>query len=432
MADVASLPSTGSVGDVYHVVDTDSEYIWVQDDSPSVTGHWEEFGSKLVIDHTHSIPQLTVSGTIPSVNVSGTATGALTKTKQQDIKMSISDVGLTTTNQSIVPSYNASTGNLVTAQIRSAGEDVVASKVSFNSSNLSTTQIKGVSGTTTVVNAVTAPTTTLTPISITGVSGNTTASKATAGTNVALAKRNSSQTIVGNANVGTATTVATGLTGGSQASWSANVVNGVLSFSFTPNQLQSANTTSITPAAASTTKIYGVQSTNYTLTPYTFSDVTVPKAATAQSVASLAADLGVVTSVSSNTTTVATANENTTTVATGGVASNGAGTSIVTSITSNNVTAAGPSTLKTVATGTISETGTGSTVMTGINGATAIKAITGVSVDSQPQLVASTSGVKTGEAITFGTSGTLTVTGTTNQTTLSNGKTGTGTTGNPK
>jgi hypothetical protein len=130
-----------------------------------------------------------------------------------------------------------------------------------------------------------------TEITITGVSGSVTASKATAGTavNVAttgtavtVATRAASQTTVGNANVGTAVTVATGLSGTAySATYSA--ADECLTLS-----ALTVNTQSITPAASSSTKIYGCGDTtsitpaksNGSITPWTFSDVTVPKAAT--------------------------------------------------------------------------------------------------------------------------------------------------------
>lgn len=186
--------------------------------------------------------------------------------------------------------------------------------------------------------------------SVTGVSGSTTASKASAGTAITVATRSSSQTTVGNANVGTSvsfkavnttsdvtsTNVASptltsvvgvtgvtagsdaSLTSGSAASWAATVESNVLKFSFTPNVLQTlsggkatvistatvsnlvkSNATtpsatavtatkvtttdkSIAPAVASETKIYSVGGTT-NITPYTFEDVTVPKAATVSS-----------------------------------------------------------------------------------------------------------------------------------------------------
>ncbi len=172
--------------------------------------------------------------------------------------------------------------------------------------------------------------------SVTGVSGSTTASKATAGTAVTVAKKAASATTVGNANVGTAVTFnavssstdvsatniatpgvttvteVTAKTAGTAASWSANVTDGVLSFSWTANTPTSVTTgdikgvvisgattpsatavtaskvstasKSIAPAVASETEIYGVDGTE-SITPYTFADVTVPKAATATTVA---------------------------------------------------------------------------------------------------------------------------------------------------
>lgn len=134
---------------------------------------------------------------------------------------------------------------------------------------------------------------------VTGVSGSTTASKATAGTAVNVAKRATSQTTVGNANVGTGVGVMT----------NAVVNNEVLSFS----------TTTVTPATASTTKIYGCQSTDQSITPYTFADVTVPVKDT-----------------------------NATTVATGSLADSGTGASVLTGlgtpVTATSITALGQAT----------------------------------------------------------------------------------------
>lgn len=47
VADKASLPTNATVGDVYHVMDTHSEYVWVGADASDVThpeAHWEELG----------------------------------------------------------------------------------------------------------------------------------------------------------------------------------------------------------------------------------------------------------------------------------------------------------------------------------------------------------------------------------------------------
>ena len=62
VASFDKLPTTAEPGDVYHVIDRDSEYVWVFDNDPAVQGHWEEFGSKFVIDHIHPAT-LTGTGT---------------------------------------------------------------------------------------------------------------------------------------------------------------------------------------------------------------------------------------------------------------------------------------------------------------------------------------------------------------------------------
>lgn len=47
VADKASLPTGAAVGDVYHVIDTHSEYVWVdanESDATHPEAHWEELG----------------------------------------------------------------------------------------------------------------------------------------------------------------------------------------------------------------------------------------------------------------------------------------------------------------------------------------------------------------------------------------------------
>jgi hypothetical protein len=281
VATVADLPKTGNkVGDVYHVTADHSEYVWAKVDN-GTSESWEEFGDHFLVEHTHDV---TVTGTNESSAVTGSAivtggnsSSSVSVPNAPKVSASAKYAKVSTGNDTFVQSYPGATSKMVTASIKPTGP--------------ATTVIKSV---------------TPTPGSVIGVSGNnTTASKATAGTaiNVAtvdtavtVATRASSQTTVGNANVGSATTVATGLTGGSvttgtQASWEASVIDGVLSFSFTKNTptavtLPTATTTSITPATTSTTKIYGVGGTasivpakaNGSITPYTFTDVNVPVA----------------------------------------------------------------------------------------------------------------------------------------------------------
>lgn len=490
VADMAALNAiTGEVGDVYHVVNINSEYIWVADDSPAVTGHWEEFGSKLMIEHIHNVPSVGVSADIPSLTVSGSATGTPQLTKS-DIKIAatITDVAVGPDGtDSFVKSYPGTFSNLETTSVNSAGSTVTASKVSSESGKLVTTSLKGVAGTTSVVNSVTPSTTTISPVSVAGVSGSTTASKATAGEAIEVAKAGAAQSIpnvtentsvtaskvsnlaqktipnvTGNTSVTASKVKTAGSNGtkGTAASWSARVTDGVLSFSWTANtpttpstvptfdSVTASNTTLGTEISATYLTAEDVTATNTILgtaisvtpavrngsiTPYTFENVTVPKAATAVSVAGLAEDTVVVTGVSTGSATVATANSAATTVATGSITSSGTGSSIITSVTATDVNAAGPATSVTVATGSLDAEGDGDTVMTGLGAASTGSALTGVEVTAQPTitLAASDSGVKTGETVS-GKSTTFTVSGSTTASAITNGKTVATVTGQPQ
>ena len=117
---------------------------------------------------------------------------------------------------------------------------------------------------------------------VTGVSGSTTASKATAGTAVNVATTDTAKTVA-SGSLGTETATQ----GANTPMWGATVSNETLSFTFKP-----LSTTSVTPAKS-----------NGSITPYTFADVTVPKAASSA-----------------------------TTVATGALAANGGGSSVMTGL----------------------------------------------------------------------------------------------------
>ena len=198
VATYADLPTTGNkIGHVYHVAANHSEYIWAKVDDATTEG-WEEFGEHFVVNHTHSIPQLTVTGTNKSSTVSGTAANALTKTAQSDIKVKATASGTAVGangTASAITAISPTTSNLVTTTVNSASANVTASKVSRTTSKLATTSLKGVSGTASVINSVTPSTSSLDPVSIVGVSGSTTASKATAGTAVAVAKAGTAKSI---------------------------------------------------------------------------------------------------------------------------------------------------------------------------------------------------------------------------------------------
>lgn len=316
VATEADLNSKAKVkGHVYHVTATGTEFVYTGD-------AWEEFGHHFLVNHTHAV---TVTGTNAASTVTGTATvtggnstsavtGSASITGAPKVSASAKYAKVSTGNDTFVKSYPGATSKMVTTSITPAG------------------------AATDVISSVTPSTG-----SVTGVSGSVTASKATAGTAVSVAK------------VGSEVTVATGLTGGSvtngsAASWSASVADGVLSFNFTAN-----TPTAVTMPTASTTKITPAAS-NGTITPYTFSDVTVPKAATSATT--------VVTGVSTDSTSVATVG-----------------------------------TATTVATGSLASSGTGSSVMTGLGTATTAKALTSASLATGT----SSDGIHTGDDVTVDT-----------------------------
>ena len=344
VATVNDLPKTGNkIGYVYHVTENHSEYVWAK--AHDNTEAWEEFGEHFVVNHVHTV---TVTGTNSTSTVTGTATvtganassvvtGTATIENAPSVSASAKYAKVTTGGDTFVKSYPGASSKMVTTSITPAG------------------------AATSVINSVT-PTTG----SITGVSGSTTASKATKGTDIAVAKAGTAVSIpnvTGNTAVTASKVKSAGSAGskGTAASWGASVSNGVLSFSFTANtpttpatiptfeSVTASNTTlgtaiSVTPAVS-----------NGNITPYTFTDVTVPKAAAATTV---------VTGVDTGSTDVATVG-----------------------------------TAKTVATGSLSTTGTGSSVLTGLGTAVTASALTSASLAPGT----SSDGIHTGDDVTVGT-----------------------------
>ena len=281
VAAVSNLPLTAVSGSVYHVIETDSEYVWVNA-TDSEAAHWEEFGTHIVVDHTHSYSSnVSIAGSNKSSTVSGSA--SVTGTNAASAVSGSGSVSVpkvtketnyakvSTNDASFVKSYPGATSKMVTTSVTPAG------------------------AATSVISSVT-PTT----ASITGVSGSTTASKATAGTAVAIAK------------AGTAVSVPNVTKVGSASTWSFEVENGILTISGANGSAPTLGTAiSITPAVS-----------NGSITPYTFADVTVPKAASEKTV---------VTGVSTEDTDVATVGT-AVTVATGSLSANGAGSSVMTGL----------------------------------------------------------------------------------------------------
>ena len=345
--------------------------------------------------HTH-----TVTSTIPASSFLTSASGSTTK------------IGVSKTTDTFVKSYPGVTSKLVTTTITgtngtvtaskaTAGEDIavatVGDAVVYGKANVgeSKTVATRASSQTTVGNANVGS-----EISIIGVDGSTTASKATAGTAVSVAKVGSAKTVatlsnsnavIGNANVGTAVNVATSVksatatTTAMKAAYDATTE--CLTFSVgavTPTV--TLNTSSITPAATSTTKISTAIGTtsvipavdNGTITPYTFTNVTVPVAADATvfnpAVTSTTKIYGV---GGTATVTSAVAAPDTQTIIP--AVANGT----ITPYTFADVTAAKvASAATTIATGKIATTGTGDSLLTGLGTATTASALTGASIAS--------------------------------------------------
>ena len=340
VAKESDLASKNKVkGHVYHVAETGTEFVYTGD-------AWEEFGHHFLVNHTHNV---TVTGTNAASAVTGDATvtggnssssvsGTASIANAPKVSASAKYAKVSTGNDTFVKSYPGATSKMVTTSVTPAG------------------------AATSVINSVTPTTGT-----ITGVSGSTTASKATAGTAVAVAKAGTAVSIpnvTANTSVTASKVKTAGSAGtkGSAASWSASVSDGVLSFSFTANtpttpatiptfeSVTASNTTlgtaiSVTPAVS-----------NGNITPYTFADVTVPKAAEAATT--------VVTDVETGTASVATV-----------------GSAV------------------TVATGSLSSSGKGSSVMTGLGTATTASALTSASLAAGT----STDGIHTGDDVTVET-----------------------------
>lgn len=330
VASFNDLPTSGNkVGYVYHVTDTQSEYVWAAVDGGTSEG-WEEFGEHFVVNHIHDV---TVTGTNAASAVTGTATvtggnstsnvtGTASVANAPKVSASAKYAKVSTGNDSFVKSYPGATSKMVTTPITPAG------------------------AATSVISSVTPSTG-----SITGVSGSTTASKATKGTAVAVAKVGSAVSIP---NVTGNTSVTASKVTKKTVVTNAAVSDGVLTISFgdscSVTDVTASNTTlgtaiSVTPAVS-----------NGNITPYTFTDVTVPKAATSA-------------------------------------------TTIVTGVSTDSADVATVGTAVTVATGSLSSSGTGSSVMTGLGTATTAKALTSASLAAG----SSSDGIHTGDDVTIET-----------------------------
>ena len=359
VATYSDLPSLSSgsvkVGHVYLVTDEGNEYVAVGDSEEGTPTSWEELGTPLAANHTHSIAHThggtaTVTGTNAASNVTVTGTNAastVTGSVSIDVPtVSASDVyaKVSTGNGDFVTGVTPTTKYLSTQSITPTnGSATVISEVTPTKADLPTTSVIPAKANGKAIATVDAPTG-----SVTGVqSTTTTASKATAGTAVAVATTDTAKTVV------------TGLDDSVKASVSGEVLT---------LEVAVADTTSITPAKS-----------NGTITPYTFTNVTVPIKATSAST--------FVTGVSTTETDVATVGT-AVTVATGG--------NVVTDVTTKTASVAKVGTALTVVTGLTTTANTNAVV-------SAVSAPTGKALTSA-SLAAGTSsnGIKTGEDVTIG------------------------------
>ena len=247
-------------------------------------------------NHTHNV---TITGSNTASNV--TASGSVSVPK---VTKSANYAKITPADDTFVKSYPGATSKLAQTTVKSAGAAV------------------------TVIDAVTPSTG-----SVTGVSGSVTASKATAGTAVAVAK------------AGTALSIPNVTAAGSASTWAFSVdSNGLLTISGANGSAPTLGTAiSVTPAIS-----------NGNITPQTFENVTVPKAATAA-------------------------------------------TTVVTGITTDTASVAGAGTDITVATGALASNGTGASVMTGLGTATTAKALTSATLAAGT----ASNGILVGDTVTI-------------------------------
>lgn len=221
------LPVSGSVGDVYHITDEDSEYIWTSNNE------WEEFGSKFITDHKHNVSlsgSATVTGTNAASNVSGSAT--VTGTNAASSVSASGSVSVPKVSKE--PTYLKVTSSVGNAAI---GANGTATPITGFGTHTTAAAI-------TALNTTTVKNPTVTAVSIPNVTGNTsvTASKISANTNVTASKVSA--------------------TAGTAAAWSATVTDGVLSFSWTANTPTAVSASDVT---ASKITASDVTATNTTL-----------------------------------------------------------------------------------------------------------------------------------------------------------------------
>lgn len=291
VATKTSLPKTAENGDVYHVIDTKTEYVWAKTgktDNGVEIFEWQEFGEHFVVNHKHSV---SIGGTNKSSTVSGSAT------------ITGSNAKSTVSGTASIPNVPTVTETAKYAKV-STGNKAFVTSYTGATSKLNLTDVV-TAGTAANVIATVTPTTG----TITGVSGSTTASKATEGTALSASKIVTEDKTATN-------TVYTNKTNGMLFG---GVEDGVLTINIEALSQITGNS-SVTAKSVKT-------NTDVSIPQYSFSNVTVPKAASAAST--------FVTGVPTTTVDVATIGE-TIEVATGKVSSKGGGATIMTGLGTKN------------------------------------------------------------------------------------------------
>jgi hypothetical protein len=303
VANFAALPTGAAVGDVYHVIDEDQEYIWVDAVEGGEAAHWEAFGNHILLDHTHEFEAttVTITGTNEASAISGNANvigGNESSAVEASGKITVPD--LSKEARYIKLSSDAIKSVTVSdekgAFITGFGTHTTADAIT----ELETATLKNPT-----VNEVSVPNVTgNAAVTASKISKNDiiTASKISANDNVSASK------ITDNSDV-TASKVTT--TAGSAAQWSASVSGGVLSFNFVANVPTAVEAKDVTASKISATDV--------TASKITASDVEASKI-TAESVEASKVTLGAELAVSKVTTqdvTVASGIKNTAKAITG-------------------------------------------------------------------------------------------------------------------
>ena len=415
------LKKTGEKGDVWHAYDTGNEWLYVgTDNNYGNKDPWQELGNPLVSNHYHTVA---VQGTNAPSTVTGTTTVPTVSVADIYTKASSSAPKVTAPTDTFVKSYPGTTKNLTQATITPpGGSKSIKAVTTVSSLKLDKTTLTGVAGEVEVIKTVTPKTAALEGVSISGVKGSTDASLVTKTTKkMATTSINPVGGTTSVVNSVTPTSVSSTAQNANNSNWSFTVANNCLTIgggngtSFAASTLP-ANTTVVTGVNSGSTTVatmgesvtlatgkLAASDTNgaTVVDSVNITGVTVPIADTA---VTLAKPITVMTGIDTTTEDVALSNDSATTLATGTASANGTGTSLVSGVSTENVSVATPGTEMSVLTG-LGTAGTVGAVMTGLGTPTTASAVTDVDVAAPTITLAagtSTDGFKTGEDVTVG------------------------------